>query len=94
MTLCFDCRHIAALGPRPRTDYLRIHVGQWGMLARGLAYCAHGPPGRFRSVHDDCPCPDFDPELDAAKRQGRRRVHADQAARFTLWINSLQKKRR
>ena len=46
MPLCFDCRNIAPLGPKPKTEYLQLQVGQWGMLARGLVECAHREPGQ------------------------------------------------
>lgn len=97
MSRCFDCKNLASLGPRPSTDYLRIQSGQWGMLARGLAYCGHVEVGqtyaRFRSIHSDSSCPHFTPEPDPAKRQGRRRVAADQAARFALWMKPFRKRK-
>lgn len=98
MSRCFDCKHVSPLGPRPSSHFLRIQSGQWGMLARDLIYCSHREPGqtyaRFRSVFDDSPCPNFTPEPDPAKRDGRRRLAAEQAALFAYWLKSLKRNRR
>lgn len=57
MSECLRCRNCAPLEPLPKGDPLRLHRGQWGMLARGLVYCSL--PGeisgykRFRSVEPD-----------------------------------------
>ena len=96
MPLCFDCRNIAPLGPKPKTEYLQLQVGQWGMLARGLVECAHREPGqtyaRFRSVEAAGSCPFFEPESDAEKREGRRKLAKAQRTRFTVWMRSITSK--
>ena len=96
MPLCFDCRNIAPLGPKPKTEYLQLQVGQWGMLARGLVECAHREPGqtyaRFRSVEAAGSCPFFEPESDAEKREGRRKLSKAQLTRFTVWMRSIKRK--
>lgn len=96
MSLCFDCKHVAPLGPRPASDFLRIQSGQWGMLARGLIYCSHREPGqtydRFRSVEskDECKC--FEPELNQELVANRIKTVQVLRASFDQWIQELRNK--
>ena len=57
MTRCFDCKRLAPLGPKPKSDDLLIQEGHRGMLASGLAQCGYRAPdqtyARFRSWRKD-----------------------------------------
>lgn len=96
MPLCFDCRNIAPLGPKPKTEYLQLQVGQWGMLARGLVYCSL--PGeisgykRFRSVESVDYCEHFEPEPDADRIARRFETVRILRAAFDQWRKELQSK--
>lgn len=98
MSYCFDCRHVAPLGPKPKNEYLMLQEGHWGVLARGLVYCAHKKPGqnyaRFRSADSDASCPLFELELDPAKREGRRKVAKVLREKFATWSQEQRRKAR
>lgn len=96
MSECLRCRNCAPLEPLPKGDPLRLHRGQWGMLARGLAYCGLKLPEqsyqRFRSLTASSSCPYFervqDDERIAARRSMAKRLQRDYAA----WINERRER--
>ena len=94
MTRCFDCKRLAPLGPKPKSDDLLIQEGHRGMLASGLAQCGYRAPdqtyARFRSCDSDADCPYFILETDEEKRSGRRKVAAALQQRFTTWMRALK----
>ena len=67
MAECLRCARCGGLEKLPKGNDGRLHIGQWGMLARGLVYCQLlGPSGyqRFRSVDSKDECKYFEPEPD------------------------------
>jgi len=96
MSECLRCRNCAPLEPLPKGDPLRLHRGQWGMLARGLVYCSL--PGeisgykRFRSVESKDCCPNFDPEPDTERIERRYETVRILRAAFDQWRKELQSK--
>ena len=69
---CLDCIHIAPLEPLPKGSPLRIQRGQWGMLARRLAYCRLDK-GDTAIIHAlGCgTCPRFELEPDEKRRAAK-----------------------
>lgn len=89
MSECLRCRNCGQLEPLPKGDPLRLHRGQWGMLARGLVYCSL--PGeisgykRFRSVESVDYCEHFEPEPDADRIARRIKTVKILRAAFDKW---------
>ena len=82
--------------PLPKGHEGRLHIGQWGMLARGLVYCSL--PGeisgykRFRSVESVDYCEHFEPEPDADRIARRFETVRILRAAFDQWRKELQSK--
>ena len=96
MSECLRCRNCAPLEPLPKGDPLRLHRGQWGMLARGLVGCSiPGPRGyqRFRSVESKDECKYFEPEPNKELIEKRYKTVAILRATFNIWITELRKRR-
>lgn len=97
MSECLRCRNCAPLEPLPKGDPLRLHRGQWGMLARGLVYCQLlGPSGyqRFRSVESKDECKYFEPEPNKDLVEQRFKTVAILRATFNIWITELRNRRK
>ncbi len=97
MSECLRCRNCAPLDPLPKGDPLRLHRGQWGMLARGLVYCQLlGPSGyqRFRSVESKDECKYFEPEPNKDLVEQRFKTVAILRATFNIWITELRNRRK
>lgn len=95
MSECLRCRNCAPLEPLPKGDPLRLHRGQWGMLARGLVGCSiPGPRGyqRFRSVESKDECKYFKPEPDQDRIARRFETVRILRAAFGQWRKELQAK--
>lgn len=96
MSECLRCRNCAPLEPLPKGDPLRLHRGQWGMLARGLVYCSL--PGeisgykRFRSVESVDYCEHFEPEPDADRIARRFETVRILRAAFDQWPKNFNQR--
>lgn len=96
MAECLRCARCGGLEPLPKGHEGRLHIGQWGMLARGLVYCSL--PGeisgykRFRSVESVDYCEHFEPEPDADRIARRFETVRILRAAFDQWRKELQSK--
>lgn len=88
MAECLRCARCGGLEKLPKGNDGRLHIGQWGMLARGLVYCQLlGPSGyqRFRSVESKDECKYFDPEPDTERIERRIKTVRILRAAFDKW---------
>lgn len=88
MAECLRCARCGGLEPLPKGHEGRLHLKQWGMLARGLVYCQLlGPSGyqRFRSVDSKDECKYFDPEPDTERIERRIKTVRILRAAFDKW---------
>lgn len=97
MSRCLECQHLAPLARLQKGDPRELHVGQQGMLARGLVYCSLKPKGQtwkcFRPIDSRAPCPHFAPVNDPAKIEAREALAARLQEGFRSLMASLRKAR-
>lgn len=96
MAECLRCARCGGLEKLPKGNDGRLHIGQWGMLARGLVYCRLlGPSGyqRFRSVESKDECKYFEQEPNKELIEKRYKTVAILRATFNIWITELRKRR-
>lgn len=97
MAECLRCARCGGLEKLPKGNDGRLHIGQWGMLARGLVYCSlSGPSGydRFRSVESKDECKYFELEPDQDLIEKRFKTVAILRATFNIWITELRNRRK
>lgn len=95
MAECLRCARCGGLEKLPKGNDGRLHIGQWGMLARGLVYCSlSGPSGydRFRSVESKDECKYFELEPDQDRIARRFETVRILRAAFGQWRKELQAK--
>lgn len=89
MAECLRCARCGGLEKLPKGNDGRLHIGQWGMLARGLVYCSLpgeiGGYKRFRSVESKDKCKYFEPEPDADRIERRIKTVKILRAAFDKW---------
>lgn len=96
MAECLRCARCGGLEKLPKGNDGRLHLKQWGMLARGLVYCQLlGPSGyqRFRSVESKDECKYFEQEPNKELIEKRYKTVAILRATFNIWITELRKRR-
>lgn len=87
---CLDCIHIAPLEPLPKSSPLRIQRGQWGMLARRLAYCRLDKCDTAIIHALGCgACPRFELERDEKRRAARHKTAQIIQLAFDEWRKTL-----
>lgn len=96
-TPCIECSHLGPIKRIPAGDPREIQVGQQGMLARGLAYCALKLPDqsyqRYRSLTDRDRCPYFERVKDEERISARRALAERLQRDYATWIKRRQNRR-
>ena len=96
-TPCIECSHLGPIKRIPAGDPREIQVGQQGMLARGLAYCALKLPDqsyqRYRSLTDRDRCPYFERVKDEERVSARRALAERLQRDYATWIKRRQNRR-
>lgn len=96
-TPCLECSHLGPIKRIPAGDPREIQVGQQGMLARGLAYCALKLPDqsyqRYRSLTDRDRCPYFERVKDEERISARKALAERLQRDYATWIKRRQNRR-
>ena len=97
-TPCLECSHLGPIKRIPAGDPREIQVGQQGMLARGLAYCALKLPDqsyqRYRSLTDRDRCPYFERMKDDERITSRRALAERLQREYAVWIKERRARKK
>jgi hypothetical protein len=97
-TPCLECSHLGPIKRIPAGDPREIQVGQQGMLARGLAYCALKLPDqsyqRYRSLTDRDRCPYFERIKDDERIASRRALAERLQREYAVWIKERRARKK